>query len=79
MQLVINTYGAYLQRNGDCFRVKAGDNSFEISAAKVATILIATAATITTDAVQLAIDHNIDLVFVDDFGSPYARVWQLLC
>ncbi|MEW6102801.1 MAG: CRISPR-associated endonuclease Cas1 [bacterium] len=76
MQLVINTYGSYLQKNGDCFKVKRDDQTFEVSAKKVSSILITTAAYITTDAIKLAMDNNIDIVFLDDFGDPYGRVWH---
>lgn len=38
--------------------------------------MIATAASITTDAIKLAIDSNIDIVFLDEHGNPYGRVWQ---
>lgn len=76
MQLVINTYGSYLQKNGDCFKVKTDDKVFELSCKKVSSILISTAAYITTDAIKLAMDNNIDIVFIDDFGDPYGRVWH---
>ncbi len=76
MNLVINTYGAYLQRNGDCFRVKVDDRVYEVSSSKVSSIIISTAAYLTTDAIKLAIDHNIDIIFVDELGEPYARVWH---
>ncbi len=76
MQLVINTYGSYLQKNGDCFKVKAEEKIFEISCKKVSSILISTAAYITTDAIKMAMENNIDIVFVDDFGGPYGRVWH---
>jgi CRISPR-associated protein Cas1 len=76
MQLVINTYGAYLQKNGDCFKVKTDDKVFEISSKKVSSILISTAAYITTDAIKLAMENNIDIVFIDEHGDPYGRVWH---
>lgn len=76
MNLVINTYGAYLQRQGDCFRVKAEDKVYDIACSKVSSILISTAAYLTTDAIKLAIDHNIDIIFIDEFGEPYARIWH---
>jgi CRISPR-associated protein Cas1 len=76
MQLVINSYGSYLQKNGDLFRIKTDEKIYEVSAKKVSSILIATAAYLTTDAVKLAIDNNIDIVFIDDFGEPYARIWH---
>lgn len=76
MQLVINTYGSYLQKNGDCFKVKTDEKVFEISCKKVSSILISTAAYVTTDAIKMAMENNIDIVFIDDFGDPYGRVWH---
>ncbi|MDA8338142.1 MAG: CRISPR-associated endonuclease Cas1 [Nitrospiraceae bacterium] len=76
MQLVINTYGSYLQKNGDCFKVKTDEKIFEISCKKVSSILISTAAYITTDAIKMAMENNIDIVFIDEHGDPYGRVWH---
>ena len=76
MQLVINTYGSYLQKNGDCFKIKKDEQVFEVSAKKVSSIMITTAAYITTDAIKLAMDHNIDIIFLDEFGDPFGRVWH---
>ncbi len=75
MQLVINTYGSYLRKKDNCFLVKNDNKEFEISAKKVESILITTGAYLSTDAIKLAMDSNIDLVFLDDFGNPYGRVW----
>lgn len=76
MQLVINTYGSYLQKNGDCFKVKKDEQVFEVSVKKVDGIMITTAAYITTDAIKLAMDNNIDIIFLDEFGDPFGRVWH---
>ncbi len=76
MQLVINTYGSYLHKEGDCFKVKRDDQVFEVSVKKVTSILITTSAYITTDAIKMAMDHNIDIIFLDEFGEPYGRVWH---
>lgn len=76
MQLVINTYGSYLQKNGDCFKIRNDSQVFEVSVKKISSIMIATAAYITTDAIKLAMDNNIDIIFLDDFGDPYGRVWH---
>lgn len=76
MQLIINTYGSYLQKNGDCFKVKTDDKVFEISCKKVESILISTAAYITTDVIKMAVENNIDIVFMDEHGDPYGRVWH---
>jgi len=76
MQLVINTYGSYLRKKGNCFLVRKEDKVFEVSVNKVDSILITTAAYISTDAIKFAVDNNIDIVFLDSYGDPYGRVWH---
>jgi CRISPR-associated protein Cas1 len=76
MQLVINTYGSYLRKNGDCFLIKNEDKVYEISVKKVESIMITTSAYLSTDALKLAIENNIDVIFLDEFGDPYGRVWH---
>lgn len=76
MQLVINTYGSYLRKNGECFLVKNEDKVFEVSAKKVDSIMITTSAYLSTDALKFAIENNIDVIFLDEFGDPYGRVWH---
>ncbi|MCE8428838.1 MAG: CRISPR-associated endonuclease Cas1 [Candidatus Methanoperedens sp.] len=76
MQLVINTRGAYLKKEKNCFLVKNDDRSFEVSADKVDSILITTSATISTDAIEFAVENNIDIVFLDFHGNPFGRVWH---
>ncbi|MBI2567495.1 MAG: CRISPR-associated endonuclease Cas1 [Candidatus Schekmanbacteria bacterium] len=75
MQLVINTFGASLRKTGDRFVIQAGERSLAVSAKKVQSILIATAACFSTDAIELASQHNIDVIFLDKYGDPYGRVW----
>src|SRR6266702_2907810 len=50
MQLVINTYGAYLKKSGECFVIKNEDKVFEVSPRKVESIMITTSAYLSTDA-----------------------------
>ncbi len=76
MQLVLNTPGAYLSKSGDCFQVKVGDEKSLVSVHKVQSILVTTYAAFSSDAIELAMNHNIDVVFLDRFGNPYGRVWQ---
>ena len=76
MQLVINTFGAALRRQGDRFLVKAAGRELGVSAHKVQSILIATGVSLSSDALQLAAEHNIDVVLLDKFGEPFGRFWQ---
>lgn len=76
MQLVINTFGSYLRKTGDCFLVKNEDKTFEVSARKVESIMITTSAYLSTDALKMAVENNIDVIFLDEYGDPYGRVWH---
>jgi len=76
MQLVINSFGAYLHKTDEMFVIKTDDKTTSVSADKVDSILISTAATITTDAISLAIERNIDVVFLNNFGDPIGRIWH---
>ncbi len=76
MDLILTTYGAYLHRRGELFVVKAEGVEREVAARKVRSILITTGASLSTDAIQMAVEKNIDLVFLDKFGDPFGRVWH---
>ncbi len=76
MQLIINSYGSYLHKEGNCFLIENKDKKFEVSVKKVESIMITTSAAISTDAIKFAMDNNIDIIFLDEFGDPYGRVWH---
>lgn len=46
------------------------------SAEKVTHILLATGTSLSTDAVKLAMRHNVDIVFIEQQGDPIGRVWH---
>src|SRR5262249_53999238 len=60
----------------DRFLVRAGDKELAVSAHKVQSILVTTGASLTTDALRLAAEHNVDVVLLDPAGEPYGRFWQ---
>lgn len=76
LKLVINSEGIYLSKVGECFCLKKSGQKQEISAKKVDQILITTAAALTTDAIELAVENNIDIVFLKKYGQPFGRVWH---
>src|SRR6056297_1336419 len=75
MQLFLNTYGTYLHKKGELFEVQFDDKKKRISPKRISSIVISNAAQITTDSIQLALEYNIDIVFLDKYGDPYGRVW----
>ncbi|WP_244834959.1 CRISPR-associated endonuclease Cas1 [Clostridium sp. BJN0001] len=76
MELVINTRGAYLKKVDERFQVCVDDIKQEFSCKKVERILITTSVLLTTDALKLAIENNIDVILLESSGKPFARVWH---
>lgn len=76
MKIIVNTYGAYISKINERFLIKVGDKKQEFSSKKVEQILLTTSSVITTDALKLAVENNIDIVFLEHNGQPYARVWH---
>jgi len=76
MQLVINNFGAYLRKHKDMFLIMLDEKNVEVPVIKVDNIWISTSALVSTDAIQCAMENNIDIVFLDKYGDPYARIWH---
>ena len=77
MQLIINTFGASLRKQGEQFLVSAENQRLAVSAHKVQSIVLTTAVHLTTDALELALANNIDVLLLDGQGRP--RVYDILC
>lgn len=77
MHLIINSYGATLQKENGLFVISSNDGKQSIPPDKVKSISISKAAKITSDAVLLAIQHQVDILFVNDMGMPEGRVWSV--
>ncbi len=76
MQLVLNTFGTYLTKENDTFVVVHNDGKQRIDPQKLKSVLISKGAQISSDAAMLAIEHNIDVFFVDGTGKPVGRIWS---
>lgn len=76
MQLVINTYGAAIHKVGNLFEICADGNKSLVSPKKVQSILITTGVHLTSDAIEMAVENNIDILFADKYGNPYGRIWH---
>ena len=75
MRLVIDDYGAYLKKTGGRLVVVSGERREEYSSDKVEQVMILRGAAVSTDAVKLAMEKNIDIVCLDRSGRPYARIY----
>lgn len=76
MELVLNSYGTALLRENDQFAVSTVDGKQLINPSEVRSISISKGARISSDAVLLAIEHEIDILFIDGKGEPKGRVWS---
>ena len=76
MKLILNTPGLYLCKRGECFLIQDDKEKKEFAAVKVNQIMITTHAALTTDAIELALENNIDIVFLKGTGQPIGRVWH---
>lgn len=75
MQLIIDNFGAFLGKKGNRFVVKNGEEKQEFSAENVTQIIISSASSVSTDAIKLATEYGIDVVYTNYFGMPYARIY----
>ena len=76
MQLVLNKRGAKLSIEDGLFKIKAGEDIKRVSVTKIDSIIMHKSASITTDAVLEAIEHEIDILFMEKTGKPLGRIWS---
>ena len=75
MQLVITSPGTFITQKDQCLRLKQKERVFDVSPLKVESIVISNQAMISTQAIAQALEHNIDIVFLDAYGDPLGRIW----
>jgi len=82
MQIFINTYGTYLHVKDDMFQIKIRKEKDKplkvnhIAAHKITSFIMSKGAALSTDAIALALKHNIDIVVVENNGHPMGRFWH---
>ncbi len=76
MELIINTYGAALNRDANAFVISNKDGRQRIPVDGVKSILISRGVQVTSDAIMLAVENEIDIIFSDKGGVPVGRVWS---
>lgn len=76
MDLVLNTFGTSLSRENDGFLITYKDGKQRLPAIGIRSIQISKGAQITSDAVLLAIENEIEVVFMDKSGNPVGRIWS---
>ena len=76
MQLILSTFGSSLSKKGQMFDILSAGEHHAVSPNKVSSILIFTGAHISSDAVELALQYNIDILVLNKYGDPVGRFWH---
>ncbi|MBQ2856406.1 MAG: CRISPR-associated endonuclease Cas1 [Bacteroidaceae bacterium] len=76
MELVLNTFGASLNRDNEGFVITHKDGKQRLPVVGIKSIQISCGAQITSDAVMLAIENEIEILFMDKSGKLVGRVWS---
>lgn len=75
-QLVIQTHGVQLRLDEDVLVIRQAESTERVPAAKVSSILISSACSISSAVITYAAENDIDLVFTGRGGKPVARMWN---
>ena len=76
MQLVLDTSGIQLKKNGQSFLIIGKKGKKTIAPAKLSSIAITTNVIFDSSAVKLAIQNQIPILFFDHIGKARARLWS---
>lgn len=76
MNINLVTEGGLLHVRDGMFEVINDKKNPPISPSKVERILVSTRMRLTSDVLVLALQHKIDVLFLDHFGDPVGRLWQ---
>jgi CRISPR-associated protein Cas1 len=76
MDMILNTFGTCLTKDNEGFMVLHKDGKQRIPPADLRSIQIGKGAQISSDAVLLAIEHEIEVLFIDRSGKPSGRIWS---
>lgn len=76
MELILNNYGASLSCENEALIVTTKDGRQRLPLDGVKSISVSKGTRISSDAVMLAIEKEVEIVFVDKSGHPVGRVWS---
>lgn len=76
MDLILNTFGTSLSRDNQAFVINHKDGKQRLPILGLKSIQISRGAQITSDAVLLAIENEIEILFLSNTGDPVGRVWS---
>jgi len=75
-ELILDSYGAGLSVKDGQFVIRNKDSKQSLPVNKVRSICLSKSSSITGMAIQLAINHDVDISFIERDNMPYARIWN---
>ena len=76
MDLILNTFGTSLSRDNQAFVINHKDGKQRLPVQGLKSIQISKGAQISSDAVLLAIEIEIEILFLTNSGDPVGSVWS---
>ena len=81
MQIYLNSFGTYLHVKEAMFEIRVPTESgtterHHLAAHKVTAIILTVAGALSSDALRLALTHNVDVILADRNGQPLGRFWH---
>lgn len=77
MELILNTFGTTLAKENNNFVVIHKDGRQRIPVDKLKSVSVSRGAKISSDAALLAIENEIEILFMDNSGKPAGRLWSV--
>lgn len=76
MEIVINTYGTSINRDNEGFIISTPDGRRRVPLEGVTSLRVSNGVQLTSDAIMLAIEKEIEVVFMTRHGDVLGRVWS---
>ena len=76
MEIVINTYGTSVNRDNEGFVITTPDGRQRVPIEGVTALRVTNGAQLTSDAIMLAIEKEIEVIFMTRHGDALGRVWS---
>lgn len=76
MEIVLNAYGSKLSMHQQNFQITTDEVSHIVPSHGLNTIYVWKSTRISSDAILFALQHDIDIVFMDHFGNVQGRIWN---
>ena len=76
MQLVLDTKGLTLKVRNKSFHVQKDDRERTISPKKLTSIAVTAGCMLSSQAIRLAAEHGVPIIFYNRMGRPTARLWS---